>query len=202
MSGLQPESLHSRASRAWNEAHIAPTKTHRLEAAPVKPQKILLRDLLAMPDLISGANMKWLRKNRRLNFTARKGIAVPEKLSLARDLEAKFVKYWSNSRGHGWRRITGRNVMSKADGIEFLCPLCFRNNGGDIGTHVVVCWFSHIPQQDPETGKDISPTPGRWNPGGTGLEDISFIPPGSTSVALRGGCNWHGFIENGHAKPA
>lgn len=163
----------------------------------------LLRDVLAAPDLVGKVNAAWLEKNRRLNFTANRksGFVMPERLSLG-DLEASFVKFWSKGGRQGWRNITGRNPMTHADGITFLCPLCFRNNGGAIGTHIVICWFAHVPLKDPKTGRDISPLPGRWHVSGSGLEDLSFVGPGAASVLLLGGCNWHGFIRNGYIVPA
>lgn len=149
------------------------------------------------PSLIPGVNAKWLAENRRENrkrFPQFK--SIPEKIPLA-DLEATFITRWSKKRSQGWRE---RKRMKGADGVTFLCPLCFRNNGGPVGTHIVICWFTHVPLK--EGDRDISPGPGRWNPSGTSLDDLTFVPPGSTSVALRGGCNWHGFIENGIARPA
>lgn len=86
-------------------------------------------------------------------------------------------------------------VLSLADahGISFLCPKCFAENRGPVGTHLVVCWFhGKVPG-------DADPKPGRWNPVGTGYDDLSFVPGHgkSNSVLLLGGCRWHGFITNG-----
>lgn len=82
--------------------------------------------------------------------------------------------------------------LEQADGVMFLCPKCFAENGGAVGTHVIVCWF------EDRVPASVTPSPGRWNPRGTGYDDLSFVPGrGSSSVRLTGGCRWHGFVENG-----
>lgn len=94
---------------------------------------------------------------------------------------------------------TNRNVFRKhkalegADGVMFLCTRCFEKSGGPVGVHSIICWFAgRVPDE-------LSPKPGRWNPAGTGVEDLSFVPPGATSVAIVGSCGWHGFVQNGSA---
>ena len=86
------------------------------------------------------------------------------------------------------------DTLAEADGLFFLCPKCFTENGGDIGTHCVICWF------EGKVPDEVCPKPGRWNPVGTGIDDLSFVPGAkSHSVLLMGGCNWHGFVTNGDA---
>lgn len=81
--------------------------------------------------------------------------------------------------------------LSRADGVMFLCPKCFEKNKGNKGTHSVICWFvGKVPDA-------LDPKPGRWNPQGAGLDDLTFVPPGSTSVLLTSGCGWHGHVVNG-----
>jgi hypothetical protein len=81
------------------------------------------------------------------------------------------------------------DTLAEADGIIFLCPLCYRKDN-----HSVICWF------EGKVSDDVKPGPGRWNPVGTGIDDITFVPGKKTqSVALQGGCNWHGFVINGDA---
>lgn len=76
--------------------------------------------------------------------------------------------------------------LGEADGIEFMCPKCFPG-------HIVICWFvGKVPD-------DLHPIPGRWIPGGTGLDDLTFVGPAAASVLLLGGCQWHGFVRNGDA---
>lgn len=107
-----------------------------------------------------------------------------------RDLEATFIK-----------RIDDRcfryvEDYASADGVQFLCPRCFENSGGSgIGVHSVICWFrGRVPDS-------MVPGPGRWNPQGTSLDDLTFVGPEPCSVDLRnsGGCCWHGHVRNGEA---
>ena len=105
-----------------------------------------------------------------------------------RDLQATFLKITSSNT---YQMI---DRLEDAQGVKFLCPLCFAANNGPIGTHAVICWF-----RDRGVPDDFSPGPGRWNPSGTGLDDLTFVPPGLTSVQLQGGCNWHGYVSGGGA---
>lgn len=79
--------------------------------------------------------------------------------------------------------------IAAADGIMLLCPKCFLNYGGSIGTHSIVCWRPHVPPH-------VDPKPGRWEMRGTSIDDLTLVA-GSSSVALTGGCAAHFFIENG-----
>lgn len=83
--------------------------------------------------------------------------------------------------------------IEDAQGVSFLCPKCFTTNKGPIGTHTVICWFL-----DRGVSADEFPKPGRWGAFGTGLDDLT-LKAGSSSILLKGGCNWHGFIRNGDA---
>jgi len=113
---------------------------------------------------------------------------VPQSIPL-RKLEAELL--WQIAPDFKSFRTDAPDV-AHAQGIKFLCPVCFTKNGGPVGTHLVICWFSGVPQK-------IDPRPGRWNPEGTSIDDITFVGPGAASVKLTGGCNWHGFIKNGCA---
>jgi hypothetical protein len=80
--------------------------------------------------------------------------------------------------------------FEKSDGIIFLCPVCFKANGGRVGTHSVVCWKPHVPQER-------SPGPGRWNFLGTSLDNIT-LQAGSSSVFLTTApCKAHFYIRDG-----
>lgn len=81
-----------------------------------------------------------------------------------------------------------------AQGVMFLCPLCYAKNGGPVGTHRVLCWFSRCGVPD-----FADPRPGRWIPDGDTLDDVTFIGPAAASVLLTSGCRWHGFVRNGDA---
>jgi hypothetical protein len=87
------------------------------------------------------------------------------------------------------------DALVDADGLFFLCPKCYATNGGDVGTHAVICWF------EDKVPDDVTPGPGRWKPVGTGLDDLTFVvSKQSNSVMLTGpGCAWHGFVKDGDA---
>jgi hypothetical protein len=107
-----------------------------------------------------------------------------------RELDAEFIA----STPDGMRRVA---TIEEAQGVMFLCPKCFRSNGGKVGTHSVVCWSRSrgIPDEK-------QPKPGRWTLHGTSLDDLQLEgdPVGRPrSVLLLGGCAWHGFINGGHA---
>lgn len=112
-------------------------------------------------------------------------------------LEAHFVKLTIGPPEEHWpqgRPSHQHCEMSEADGVFFLCPRCFTANHGAVGTHQVGCWFrSKVPDW-------IEPSPGRWNPSGHSIEDLTFVGPGAVSVWLKGdGCGWHGHVRNGDA---
>jgi hypothetical protein len=105
-----------------------------------------------------------------------------------RDLQAQFYAIVDE---HSYRVV---GTLTEAQGVVFLCPKCFVANGGAVGTHSVLCWFAGRGVPD-----SMSPKPGRWNPSGTGLDDLTFVGPGAASVLLKGGCEWHGFVRDGDA---
>lgn len=107
------------------------------------------------------------------------------------ELEPSFVRH-NPGPPETWSHV---DTLAEAHGIYFMCPKCFADNGGPIGTHIVVCWFvGKVPD-------DVSPKPGRWVPSG-GYDDLSFVGPSSASVALSGGCNAHFFVMGGAIIPA
>jgi hypothetical protein len=130
-------------------------------------------------------------------------------MKLRTELEGRFLRYReravdpTQTDEHGITHLSGTAIshvfvdtLAEADGVEFLCPKCFAENKGPIGTHGVICWFvGKVPDH-------ASPKPGRWMPQGTSLDDLTFVnSPGRTSsVLLLGeGCGWHGFVTNGEA---
>lgn len=120
------------------------------------------------------------------------------------ELEPKFlrryevIETWTRRKEDGTdEQITGPRdhyevveKLEEANGIEFLCPKCFQQNGGPVGTHVVICWQPGIPA-------NVNPGPGRWKLVGTSFEDISLVA-NPTSVQLQGGCNAHFTVLNGN----
>lgn len=107
------------------------------------------------------------------------------------ELEACFLK----RQGDG-SSMTRGVTLAEADGILFLCPKCFEEaKKSNVNVHSIICWFvDKVPD-------GLSPGPGRWTPQGTCLEDLTFVPSPrfSHSVLLTSGCQWHGFVTNGHA---
>lgn len=83
--------------------------------------------------------------------------------------------------------------LQYAQGLYFICPLCYHNNqADDKGVHSIICWF-----KDRCVPNDLTPGPGRWVPTGSGITDLTLSP----SINLSGpGCGWHGWIQNGQAK--
>lgn len=72
-----------------------------------------------------------------------------------------------------------------AQGIMFLCPYCFRENGGPKGTHVVLVWFE---------GRNVPVAcqpKARWKASGTCLEDLTINP------SIHHPSCWHGYVRDG-----
>ena len=111
---------------------------------------------------------------------------MPPPISLA-ELEAKLIARTPN----GSRVV---RTMEEAEGVRFLCPLCFHRNGGAVGTHAVICWGPTVPAA-------IEPGPGRWTLAGTSIADLTLNGAlgKSRSVLLTSGCGWHGYVTNGRA---
>jgi len=86
----------------------------------------------------------------------------------------------------GWPALARLDVVN-AQGVMFLCPVCFVKNGGPVGTESVLCYFRGRGVPD-----DAVPGPGRWEAHGTGFDDLSLSP----SVNVDNG-HWHGFVTNG-----
>jgi hypothetical protein len=101
------------------------------------------------------------------------------------ELEPTFVKIINPN------LFTTENVgIQDADGLQFLCPVCFKENNGPVGTHSIICWKPQVPLTQ-------EPGPGRWNFLGTSLEDIT-LQAGSSSIFLTTApCKAHFFIRNG-----
>jgi hypothetical protein len=109
------------------------------------------------------------------------------------DLDPRFLRYERDGQHVYHRKV---ETMAEAQGVMFLCPKCFESNGGRRGTHMVVCW-----SEERGTPLEATPGPGRWALRGTGFHDLTLdgYLGRSRSVALMGGCAWHGFITNGEA---
>ncbi len=79
--------------------------------------------------------------------------------------------------------------LPEAQGLLFLCPLCWKRNGGPVGTHSILVWFA-----DRNVPAECEPKP-RWTATGTGLHDLTLAPSIDLSKG-EAGC-WHGFVQNG-----
>lgn len=112
-------------------------------------------------------------------------MSVPRTLS---ELEAEFVRHGENG---GIRREVA--ALADAQGVMFLCPACFASNGGAVRTHRVLCWFRGRGVPD-----DAKPSPGRWDPEGHDLTDLTLRP--SVDLSPTNGCKWHGFVTAGSAQ--
>lgn len=111
-----------------------------------------------------------------------------------RDLRAYFVGQYDHEAG----TMRHLDSVEGAQGIAFLCPKCFQENGGSVGTHSVLCWFLN-PRNAPPVPDEADPKPGRWEFSGDTIDDITFTGPAAASVLITSGCMWHGFVKNGEA---
>lgn len=125
-----------------------------------------------------------------------------------RQLEAYLIKYEKTiaDSGHGrilpdgtkqyggfeiWTMVPVEQ-LSEAQGIMFLCPLCFAKNGGPVGTHSVHVSFEgrNVPVEAGSNNDQGQPS--RWNIiGGNGLDDLQLSPSIYTKTSP---CQWHGYI--------
>jgi hypothetical protein len=99
------------------------------------------------------------------------------------DLEPQFLKV-IDADSHCYV-----DTILEAQGLLFLCPLCFINNNGPIGTHSILTWF-----RDRGVPDDQIPIPGRWIMSGSDYSNLNLYP----SIQLTLGCKWHGNIINGN----
>lgn len=83
-------------------------------------------------------------------------------------------------------------TLAEAQGVCFLCPVCFVTNGGRIGTHLCEVTFEGR-GAEPTQGTQNERGPVRWTVAGTGVDDLTTTP----SILLLGGCGWHGYITAG-----
>lgn len=96
-------------------------------------------------------------------------------------LDAHFIRMIT------FNKIERVRTLEEAQGIMFLCPRCFEENGGAFGTHNTICWF-----RDRGVPDEVMPGPGRWAVAGTSLIDLTLSPSVNNSC-------WHGFVQHGSA---
>jgi len=112
-------------------------------------------------------------------------------------LQPEFLRLF-NDNGESFEVVES---IDQAQGVRFLCPLCFHRNDGPRGTHSVICW-----SRSKGVPEHVKPKPGRWKMVGTGLHDLTlhgdpgpdgFVQNMARSVLLNGGCGWHGYVTGG-----
>jgi Family of unknown function (DUF6527) len=114
------------------------------------------------------------------------------------DLEPFWCADWDDG---SHRRSNYDLTLATAQGVLFDCPKCRAPQG----SHSILVWFRDRGVPDdaepgaarPE-GHEKSPQgrpAQRWTAAGTGFDDLTLKP----SIALEGGCAWHGFVTNGEA---
>lgn len=101
-----------------------------------------------------------------------------------RELKAKFIK---RDDSRSFREV---ETKAEADGVMFLCPVCFKENNGPVGTHSIICWEPSVPQ-------DTEPVPGRWTMQGNGIDDLTLVAASSSIFLQKAPCKAHFFVRNG-----
>ena len=114
-----------------------------------------------------------------------------------RELEAEFIRYDRSPEGR--EVYTYIESLAEAQGIVFLCPLCFGKNNGPVGTHSVVISFDGKGVPEDQGSHNSSGQPFRWSIiGGTGLDDLQLSPSIHLDTST---CKWHGFVGNSSGVP-
>ena len=101
------------------------------------------------------------------------------------DLSPHWVTQMDANGSH-WEDKVSR--QQDAQGVRILCPKCFTENGGPVGTHSVIVLF-----KDRDIPPEAMPLMARWEVSGNDFNDLTTTP----SILINGGCGWHGFITNG-----
>lgn len=115
------------------------------------------------------------------------------------ELDGRLVRLGDEAEGGG-RSILNVERVDQADGVIFLCPGCYRQNGGDVGTHSVLIWIvGRVPAAETPTS--------RWQASGTSAADLTLSPSVNVlpdrqrrepELGTRRGCpGWHGWIRAG-----
>lgn len=89
------------------------------------------------------------------------------------------------------------DCIGEADGINFLCPLCYQRNRGEIGTHLIHIHFEGRGSPD-HLGVNSEGRTSRWHVKGNDFHDLTLSP----SIHVKSGCGWHGFVTHGQIKNA
>jgi hypothetical protein len=103
------------------------------------------------------------------------------------ELEPQFAKIIEPNRLY--RMV---DAVGEADGIQFVCPECFRKLGKREGAHSIICWRPQVPLTE-HIG------PGRWELSGTNFDNLTLtgVPTSSVKLDGPGGCKAHFHVVNG-----
>lgn len=95
------------------------------------------------------------------------------------------------------------DTVTEADQVSFLCPLCFANNKGDVGTHGVMVTFAGRNVPDCAGSRNADGKPTRWEASGTNINDLVLTPSIllNASQSPEQGCHWHGFVGSSGIPP-
>jgi hypothetical protein len=115
------------------------------------------------------------------------------------ELEPQFMRYETRPQpqADAGKYLHHVNSLDEAQGIHFLCPICFVKNGGNVGTHLIEVTFSGRGVSDDEGSHNREGKPSRWGVSGTGYSDLSTTPSVLIDPALPACAGWHGYITNG-----
>ena len=123
------------------------------------------------------------------------------------DLEPKFIRYVTQSKEEQFAEgpatpteyLHHVDTLAEAQGIQFLCPVCFQKNSGPIGTHAIEVAFADRGVLDHQGSHNRAGAPSRWSASGTSYSDLTTLPSILIDPALPACAGWHGYITNGEA---
>jgi hypothetical protein len=106
------------------------------------------------------------------------------------DLNPRFIGGYQDG---GFRELPS---VDGAQGILFLCPVCWQKNGGPVGTESMICWFTN-PLNAQQVPDSAYPGPGRWRRDGETLDTLTLGPgvTGARSVMVTN--HAHYYVTNG-----
>lgn len=118
------------------------------------------------------------------------------------NLEPQFVRYQTGPHPSQAAGLTSEYLhhvdnLDEAQGVQFLCPVCFVKNNGPVGTHAIEVSFADRGVQDHQGSRSRTGQPSRWRASGTNYSDLSTQPSILIDPALPACAGWHGFITNG-----
>jgi hypothetical protein len=112
------------------------------------------------------------------------------------ELEPQFMRYETSD--HQYLRQV--DSLAEAQGIQFLCPVCFAAHNGPIGTHYIEVSFANKGVLDHQGSHNREGNPSRWSVAGSGYSDLTTTPSILIDPAKPACEGWHGFITDGEVK--